>query len=286
MTSRAALIALALTSLLVAGCAALRGARWPLATTRGGTQQDALRPSPPTVRLVETRLAHAPTNEQIGLHYCTVYASRSPAGAFGAMACRAFGPLPTREDLQFRFQVEMDAANPGRVPLPMVEALVAFKAFPDSGDTANLGAVCLSLCEDPANCPQGRANACESNEPEIHDMDSFARAAVGFLVSVAVGQRRFEDLRIRTIQPNDHIRFVAELSLDIDQTLSLIERTVRGAVDGAQRGQTPNIQIPYEVEGSVFVEVENFGRFAASFPGVRGNWDLAQLAQNTQRTTR
>jgi len=275
----------ALAALLMSGCAALRSARRPV--RGGGTAQDAITPpTPPTLRLVETRLSHAPTNEQIGLHYCTVYASQSPAGAFGALACRAFGPLPTREDLQFRFQAEMEAANPGRVPLPMVEALVAFKAFPDSGDSANLGAVCLSLCENPANCPQGGANACESTAPEIRDMDSFARAAVGFLVSVAVGQRRFEDLRIRTIQPNERIRFVAELSLDIDQTLSLIERTVRRAVDGAQRGQTPNIQIPYEVEGSVFVEVESFGRFAASFPAVAGNWDLAQLAQNTRRATR
>lgn len=272
---------LTLIALVLTGCGALRSARWPV-RDRGTAQDQVTRPTPPTVRLVETRLAHAPTNEQIGLHYCTVAASQSPAGAFGAMACRAFGPLPTRADLQFRFQVEMEAANPGRVPLPMVEALVAFKAFPDSSDSANLGAVCLSLCDDPANCPQGGASACESTAPEIRDMDSFARAAVGFLISVAVGQRRFEDLRIRTIQPNERIRFVAELSLDIDQTLSLIERTVRGAVDGAQRGQTPNIQIPYEVEGSVFVEVESFGRFAASFPAVAGNWDLAQLAQNTR----
>ena len=270
------LIALALT-----GCDALRSARWP-ARGRGTAQDEVTRPTPPTVRLMETRLVHAPTNEQMGLHYCTVAASQSPAGAFGAMACREFGPLPTRADLQFRFQVEMEAANPGRVPLPMVEALVAFKAFPDSGDSANLGAVCLSLCEDPANCPQGGAGACESTAPEIRDRDSFARAVVGFLISVAVGQRRFEDLRIRTIQPNERIRFVAELSLDIDQTLSLIERTVCGAVDGAQRGQTPNIQIPYEVEGSVFVEVESFGRFAASFPAVAGNWDLAQLAQSSR----
>lgn len=278
---RTHLATLTLMILLVSGCDALRSVRWPV-RGRGTAQEDVTRPTPPTVRMVETRLAHAPTNEQIGLHYCTVYASRSPAGALGAMACRVFGPLPTRADLQFRFQVEMEASNPGRVPLPMVEALVAFKAFPESNDSANLGAVCLSLCENPANCPQGGASACESTEPEIRDMDSFARAAVGFLVSVAVDQRRFEDLRIRTIQPSERIRFVAELSLDIDQTLSLIERTVRGAVDGAQRGQTPNIQIPYEVEGSVFVEVERFGRFAASFPAIAGNWDLAQLAQNTR----
>ncbi|GAB4208349.1 MAG: hypothetical protein OHK0013_26750 [Sandaracinaceae bacterium] len=236
------------------------------------------RPSAPTVRLVETRLVHAPTNEQLGLHYCQIYASRSPAGPFGALACRALGPLPTREDLQFTFDVEMEAANPGRVPLPMVEALVAFRAFPESGDTRNLGTVCLSLCEDPARCPQGRAGACQSDEPEIRDLESFATAAAGFLVSVALGQRRFEDLRVRTIAPNDRLRFVASLSLDVDQALSLIERVAGSAVQSAQRGQTPRFDIPYEVEGSVFVEVEGFGRFAASFPAASGHWDLAALA--------
>jgi hypothetical protein len=237
-----------------------------------------LRPSPPTVRMVETRLVHAPTNEQLGLHYCQVYASRSVAGAFGALACRALGAPPTREDLQFTFEVEMEAGNPGRVPLPMVEAMVAFRAFPDSSDRRNLGTVCLSLCEDAASCPQGRPGACQSDAPEIRDLDSFASAAAGFLVSVALGQRRFEDLRVRTIAPSERVRFVAALSLDVDQALSLIERVAGSAVQSAQRGQRPRFDIPYEVEGSVFVEVERFGRFAASFPAVSGHWDLAELA--------
>jgi hypothetical protein len=236
------------------------------------------RPTAPTVRMVETRLTHAPTNEQLGLHYCQIYASRSPAGPFGAMACRALGALPRREDLQFRFEVEVEASNPGRVPLPMVEALVAFRAFPGASDTRNLGTVCLSLCEDPASCPQGRAGACQSDEPEIRDLESFASAAAGFLVSVALGERRFEDLRVRTIAPSDRVRFVAGLSLDVDQALSLIERVAGDAVRSAQRGQQPRFDIPYEVEGSVFVEVEGFGRFAASFPAASGHWDLAELA--------
>jgi hypothetical protein len=275
--TRALVFALALGSLVLAACGAGAGLGRMLYGNRTGNLAGQ-RPSAPTVRMVETRLVHAPTNEQLGLHYCQVYASRSPAGPFGALACRALGALPTREDLQFTFEVEMEAANPGRVPLPMVEALIAFRAFPGSSDTRNLGTVCLSLCEDPASCPQGRAGACQSDEREIRDLDSFATAAAGFLVSVALGQRRLEDLRVRTIAPSDRLRFVASLSLDVDQALSLIERAAGSAVQSAQRGQTPRFDIPYEVEGSVFVEVEGFGRFAASFPAASGHWDLAELA--------
>lgn len=231
------------------------------------------RPTPPQVRLVETRLVHAPTNEQLALHFCRVNASRA-AGSLGAAACRALGTLPSREDLQFVFEVELEAENPGRVPLPMVSALVAFRAFPDSTDGQQLGAVCMSLCESATSCPQRGPSACQSDEPEIHDMESFASAATGFLVSVALGERRFEDLTIRTIDPGERLRFVARLSLDVEPALRVIEWAATDAIALAQSGHVPTFTIPYEVEGTVFVEVEDFGRFAGSFPPTRGTWPL------------
>ena len=231
------------------------------------------RPSPPEVRLVETRLVHAPTNEQLGLHFCRVQASRA-AGAVGAAACRALGSLPSREDLQFVFEVELEAENPGRVALPMVSALVAFRAFPDSGDGQQLGTVCMSLCASATSCPQRGPSACESEEPEIRDMSSFAEATTGFLMSVALGEHRFEDLTRRTIDPGEHVRFVARLALDVEPALRVIEWAATDAVALAQSGHVPTFTIPYEVEGTVFVEVEDFGRFAGSFPATRGTWPL------------
>lgn len=237
------------------------------------------RPRPPVVRLVGTRLVHAPTNQQLALHYCRIQATRA-GGRMAALACRAFGEMPSREDLRFTFEVELEAQNPGRVPLPVVEALLALRVFPDA-EGQQLGAVCVSLCRNAESCPQDRENACESTEPEIRDLESFAAASVGFLTSVAVGERRFEDLMVRTIDPSETLRFVATFTLDVEPALAVIEWAATEAVAAAQLGELPSFTIPYEVEGTLFVDVPDFGRFAGSFPATRGTWPLhdADLTQ-------
>lgn len=230
------------------------------------------RPTAPNVRLIEARLVQAPTNQQLALHYCRLHATRA-GGPAAALACRALGPLPNREALRFTFEIELEATNQGRVPLPVVEALLALRVYPES-QAAELGAVCVSLCRSATECPQGRARACESDEPEIRDAQTFAQAAAGFLTSVALGQRRFQDLQVRTIDPAETLRFVAAFTLDVEPALAVIERAATEAIAAAQRGQMPSFTIPYELEGSLFVEVPDFGRFVGSFPATRGTWPL------------
>lgn len=257
--------------LLLPSCAALRSALTRPAG-RGGVSE--VRPSAPEVRLVEVRATHRPTDQQLAAHFCLQETARSPLGPAGALLCRALGPLPTDADLQFTFDVELEAANPGQVPLPLVSALLAFTAFPEAEGTENLGTLCVSLCEE-GECPSRGDAACRSDAPEIRDVDSFARATVGFLVGLATGSRRITDLRVRTIPARQQVRFVASLAIGVEPMVRLLERTARTAVDAAQTGRQPEFVIPWAIEGSVFVEVESFGRFAASFPEARGSWDLA-----------
>jgi len=230
------------------------------------------RPQPPAVRLVETRLVHAPTNRQLALHFCREHATRA-GGRAAALACRAFGELPSREDLRFTFEVELEAQNTGRVPLPVVEALLALRVFPGT-DAQHLGTVCVRMCRGTEQCPQDVEDACESEEPESRDLRSFAGAAAGFLTSVAVGERRFSDLQVRTIDPNETLRLVASFTLDVEPALAVIEWAAQSAVEAASRGEMPSFTIDYELEGTLFCEVPDFGRFAGSFPPVRGSWPL------------
>ncbi len=250
------------------GCGNLRGLLRP-----GTSSGPALTPSPPEVSLIEVRATHRPTDEQLAAHFCMQEVARSPLGPAGSLLCRAFGPMPTERDLQFTFDVELDAANPGRVPLPLVSALIAFTAYPDEVGAENLGSLCISLCE-AGECPARGDDACRSDEPDITDVDSLARATVGFLVGLATGERQITDLRVRTIAPADHVRFVASLAIGVTPMTRLLSRVASGAVDMARTGRTPDFTIPWAIEGSVFVEVERFGRFAASFPETRGSWDL------------
>ncbi|MFO0713305.1 MAG: hypothetical protein U0353_25850 [Sandaracinus sp.] len=265
-----ALVAATLTASL-AGCGDLNSMLY------GDHTGLSRRPRPPEVRLVATRLVHAPTNEQLALHFCRLHASRTGVPG-AAMLCRAFGVLPSREDLRFTFEVELEAQNPGRVALPVVEALLALRVFPDAQSTP-LGAVCVSLCRDATSCPQDRPHACESEEPVIDDAESLRNATVGFLTAVALGERHFEDLQVQTIAPSETVHLVARFTLDVEPALAIIQTAATEAVDAAQRGQMPSFTIPYEIEGTLFVDVPTFGRFAGSFPATRGTWPLEDTAR-------
>ncbi|MFW2387758.1 MAG: hypothetical protein ACN4G0_05450, partial [Polyangiales bacterium] len=151
---------------------------------------------PPNVSISKVRMADMPTARDLASYYCGQY--------LGPLICRAFGSVPQASDIHFNFDVELGFDNSSPVPLPLVQTLFAFTAFPEAKDAQNLGAVCLSFCEDPDNCTQD-ADACRSDEPEIRDIRDFAGAAAGFLFATAVGERKFSDLRVRTVPPNEEM---------------------------------------------------------------------------------
>jgi hypothetical protein len=275
---RARRIALALATLLLAtapGCADLQR----LATTaldrstlsRGGIAN----PIPPRVTVADVRLTEAPTNEMLAAYYCAQVA--------GPFVCGLLGRVPAREEIRFVFAVDLDVRNANAFPLPLVEVLSAFTAYPQATGRQNLGAVCLSLCES-GDCPQNSAQACRSSQSDIRTMDDFARAAVGFLIAVADGRERFENLRVRTIAPNGQTRATIRLQLDADTVLSLVRTMSEQAIQQAQRGQQVQFAIPYQFEGTVWVNIEHFGRLAVAVPPVRGTWNL-QAQNRTARNT-
>lgn len=263
--STLAVLLVAAISAVLPGCA---GLRLPEGLLRQPTELARL--EPPNVRVAEVRLARSPTNEQVAMHLCAQLASER--GLPGSLVCGAFGRAPTPEELTFAFEVELEIANPNRIELPLAQALVAFRAWPEEDDPRSLGAVCVSLCEDPSRCPSSGADACRSSEPEIRDLDDFAGAAATFLVAVARGERSVTDLRVRTIPPGETIRAIIRLELDPDTMMALVRRLADDAVSAVQAGRAPVFDVPYEIEGAVWVEVESFGRFAASFGPFRDRW--------------
>lgn len=223
----------------------------------------------PQVSVSAVVLESQPTNQMLASYYC--HASVSGPMSLG---CRVFGPAPARAALRFTFRVELEARNPAAIPMPVVSALVAFAAYPDAPGAQNLGAVCVSMCEDPHACPQV-ADACASDEPMIRGMRDFAAAATGFLINAALtGGASLETLRMPMVPPGGSIRFVAGLTLDIDQMLLLLRQLGGDIMNDVKAGRTPAFTIPWAVEGSVWVRFEGFGRIGASFPRQTGSWQL------------
>ncbi len=220
MKHRTAQILLALLLVLVLpllGCAAL-------GLSGSGSKIPSVKPP------ASVSMAKMPSNRDLASYYCAQY--------LGPLICRAFGPVPKTSDIEFAFDVELALANSSKVPLPLVQTLFAFTAFPGAQDAQNLGTVCLSFCEDPNNCRQD-ANACRSDEPEIRDIRDFANAATGFLISTALGERKFSDLRVRTVPPSDEMKMVVRLGLDPLQMVGLIRQLGKGELERIKKGQIP-----------------------------------------------
>ena len=260
------------TSVMASGCAELNS------FMKAGSPKKGQKPTPPAVRVAKIKLARAPTEAQLGIHYCMQLA-KSELGELGELGCSLFGKPPSRKDLQFAFDIDIEAQNPSPIPLPLAQLMIAFTVFPDrkaAGGKQALGALCLSMCKDTKNCEQ-QANACKSTEPEVKDLESFGYAAANFLVSVALGEKNFEDLKVQTIPPKKTIHFNTRLALDIDQMTKVLGTVAKDAFEAVKRKKTPRIVIPYQVEGAAWVTIENFGRLGTNVPAFKGQWDLANL---------
>ena len=229
----------------------------------------AAKPPVPEIKLSQVSLESRPTNQRLAAYYC----NEAAGGGLAGMACRVFGDIPSKKDLQFTFKLELEARNPSPSPMPVVAAMVAFTAYPEATGGQNLGSVCVQLCEDPNSCPQA-ADACDSTDPQIHGMKDFAAAAAGFLVSTALSGGPREELRIPMVPAGGTVKFVAGLSLNIDQLLGLIKRIGGDALAQIKSGNMPTFVIPWAVEGSVWVTFQGFGRIGAGFPRQTGTWSL------------
>lgn len=235
----------------------------------GGAGGAAARPNPPRLVSSNVRLAAAPTNQQLAAYYCAqlvnVPAIISP--------CRAFGQIPTRENIQFRFAVDLTLENQNTIPLPVAEALMAFTAYPAATGQQNLGALCVNIDQEGV-APRANPNGCREGQGDIRTLADFGRAAANFLFAVATGQEDPANVRVRTIPPGGNIQVTLTLGLDPEVTLNLIRTMSEQNINGLQRGQMPRFTIPYRFEGTVWVNVERFGRFAVAIPQVSGEFNL------------
>jgi hypothetical protein len=239
------------------------GAKFPGLGSGGGSAPV------PQIRVAAVTLGAHPTNAMLAAYYC----AEAAGGGLAGMACRVLGDVPSKADLKFTFQVQLEATNPSSLPMPVVSALLAFSAYPADSGGQNLGAVCVEMCKDPNNCPQA-GNACDSSDPLIKSPRDFAGAAAGFLIASALSGGPKVELTMPVVDPGKSLAFVASLSLGIDQMLSLIKRASGEAIASARKGKQPTFAIPWSVEGSVWVRFEGFGRIGASFPRQAGEWQL------------
>lgn len=252
---------LPLLSLVTGGCADINR---ELNQLNGAATAAAAAPAltAPRIDVANVALVTRPSNVELGRALCPRVTSPAICMLLGAPS-----------NVQFVFALQLTVHNDNAVPLPVVEALTAFTAYPGQSGGQNLGTVCLSMCNDPNAC-QPHPNACATTAPQIRTLQDFGGAAVGFLIAVATGQARFDNLRIKTIPAHGASTFSISLALEPNQLLTLIQRFGSDAIAMIKRGQAPQLSIPYRVEGSVWMDVANFGRLAAPFGPYNNSWAI------------
>ena len=256
----ARLVCLLAVVIVMLGCAEL------LQQLNQVNSQTIAPPVPPRIDIANVRLVRAPTDRQLAGWYCTQVAP--------PLLCQLIGGVPPMSALQFAFDIDLDVQNTNPYPIPMVEILTAFSAWPAAQGQQNLGAVCLSLCDEGQSCAQGDPQACRSGGPDIRTLADFGMATVNFLLGVVTGANGVENLRVRMLPANGTGRVIVHLELGVKAVLDLVRQMAGTAIVLVRKGKQPHFAIPWRIEGTVWLRVENFGRFGAGFGPRDGVWNL------------
>ncbi len=234
--------------------------------TLANSPASAIKPKPPVVTVSNVALVQYPNNNILARYYCPKVAP--------SLLCRVFGSVPGPAELRFIFDVTLNVVNPNEIPLPAVEAMVALTTYPGSQSQSNVGAVCVALCPEGERCGPPPQNGCQSNEPEIRSMNDFAAASVGFLTNVALGTVNPSDVKVRIIEPGQAIDITTRFEINPQAMLALLGNVAGDGIASIKKAKVPEFTVPYQIEGSVWVKLENFGRFAAGFGPTSGEWAL------------
>jgi hypothetical protein len=251
--------------LLLAGLVVLPGCA-ALSNLNLGALGKTLAPLAPTIDAGTPRLVQAPSNRALGVWLCGQVAS--------PVICQLIGGPVSQSQLQFAFELPLKVHNPNTFAVPVVEMLAAFTAYPGQGGQS-LGAACLTFCPDGQACPQNQPGACRQRTgSDIQTMDDFAGATAGFLVGTLLGTNGVNQLGIKTVPANGALQTAVRLELGMTPMLQLIQKMSGSAVAQVKQGKQPSFAIPWQVKGSAWIDVTNFGRLAAPYGPIAGQWQL------------
>ena len=253
--------------LLFSGCGMLSQLKDGLDTFRSKGDGSIAGFKKPEIKVSGVKLKRAPTNRELAATLCH---KRAPGFLCSMLGLR----MPSQERLSFVFELELEVTNPNTIPIPAVEVLTAFTAYPDEAYRNNLGAVCIALCPSGESCSTPRQGTCKSSSRDIRSLSDFGTRAAGFLLAVARGDASFSDLKVKTVGAGKTMRVKVTYKLGVAPALDLIQRASKKAVAAIKARRIPEFKIPYTVQGTLFFEVKRFGRIAASFGPMRSEWKL------------
>lgn len=226
----------------------------------------------PTGTLTSVKLVQAPTVVQVLAWQCDELNL--------GLACIPVGPRPSSDELAFDFDLNFDLQNPNvSIPIPMVEALLGITVF----DTANLGSVCVSLCDpDDATCRPGAnaQGACDlDGAPAVLEAGDLVPTVPELVRLIeGAGDGTYINDQWRILRAGETTEVTLNFSLAPQALLELGDELLVGALDDLLTGSTPTLEVPYTTEGTLFFDVPTVGTRSVGF----GPFDDAWLLEPPQ----
>ena len=225
--------------------------------------------APPGAELMGVELIEHPSTRELARWGCYEL--------LGDAVCSAANLNPINKNrLGFSFDVGFELSNNNeRVPIPLVEMLLATQVY----DDANLGSVCISFCDpDAEDCsPEANADgACEAEEAEAVTTPSDVVPTVDELASLAtdVATGEFDNGAFRVIPANERIESHIVFAFNVDTMLSLTEHLLVDLAEDLMAGGDLALDVPYTMDGTLFFDVPQMGRHAIGFGPVSDTWAL------------
>ena len=193
--------------------------------------------------------------------------------------CRQFiGNNINPSNMRFSFDIVFDLDNNNeKVPIPLVEILLGTSVY----ESQDLGSVCISFCDPEVEDCEATADAeaacdVESAEevdnpvdlvPTVDELTSLAESAIN-------GELEFNNDAFRVIPAQESIETHIQFDFNIATMLDLGENIIKDLAEVFLDNREPAINIPYSMEGNVFFNVPEMGRYAAGFGPLADTWNI------------
>lgn len=183
---------------------------------------------------------------------------------------------PSESELEMSFDLVFEMTNENDAfPIPLVEILLGLAVFEDD----DLGAMCISFCDpDQEDCtPSTDAEgACDVDSADTVDGASDLVPNASDLASLAtdgfdddIGNGDF-----RVIPAGETIEAHIQFDLAGATAFKIGKQALKQAVEDALTSGDFDLKVPYEVEGNLFFDVPDRGRYVTGFGPLKGKWRL------------
>jgi len=183
---------------------------------------------------------------------------------------------PSDEQMAMSFDMVFDMTNDNDdIPIPLVEILLGIAVFDDD----DLGAMCVSFCDpEEEDCaPSTDAEgACDVDNADVVDEASDLVPNASDIASIATDgfDDDVENGDFRMVPAGETIEAHIQFDLEGSTALSIGKKAVKEAISDALSSGSFKLEVPYEVEGNLFFEVPERGRYVTGFGPLESSWTL------------